>query len=85
MCCITRYVIKHFYGEGCKCCGLIPHRAHSAAHFVCLLACVCDRGGVGKQCPHSEMLGGGGRSCTDYLSLYSPWSGFAVCKCVIMT
>lgn len=42
MCCITRYVIKHFYGEGRKRRGLILHRAHSAAHFhasVCLWVC----------------------------------------------
>lgn len=42
MCCITRYVINHFYGEGRKCCGLILHCAHSAAHFhasVCLWVC----------------------------------------------
>lgn len=56
MCCITRCVIKHFYGEGCKRCGLIPHCAHSEAHFACLHVCACDSGGVGVQCTHSELL-----------------------------
>lgn len=48
MCCITRYVIKHFYEEGCKRRGLITRRCPFSGPF-----CVCglDRGGVGVQCP----------------------------------
>lgn len=57
MCCITRYVIKHFYVGGCKCCGLITHGAHSVAHLVLLCVCECAFVCVGLErgwCPVPE-------------------------------
>lgn len=63
MCCITRCVIKHFYGAGRKRCGLIPHCAHSAAHFVSVAVCMTRNWGWKQwQCPVSraQLWGGGG-------------------------
>lgn len=67
MCCITSYVIKHFYGEGCKCSGLIPHCAHSAAHFVyvvCEGVCVSGEGLVSRP---SDPEWGGAAALTNCL------------------
>lgn len=74
MCCITRYVIKHFYGEGRKCCGPILHCAHSAAHFhasVCLWVCVWGRGAVEPSVGIGDCLCvhlGPGLLCVNYTS-----------------